>query len=295
MKHFIFRIIISIWRIAPFKRKLSGLINKNTSLKKKLYKDLRFEGEMRVNVRGKDMKLYNPGFTTIENEIFWNGINHGWEKVSINLWMDLATHAKVILDIGANSGIYTFISHTINPEATIYAFEPVKRTAVLFKKNLELNQSSNIHFIEKAVSNENGMATFYDVPAESQYSASLNEEMLKDINETISYPVEIIKLDEFEELKDKKIDLIKLDVEMHEPEALEGMIKMIKRDKPSFLIEILTDEIADKIESIIGDLNYLYFSIDEINQPKKVDHLRKSEHYNFLLIQEEVFARYIKF
>ena len=64
---------------------------------------------------------------------------------------------------------------------------------------------NNITFHQKAVSNKTGTATFYDVPSQSQYSASLKEEMLEQIENRISYQVEVIDLDNFEPLKNKKM------------------------------------------------------------------------------------------
>ena len=40
-----------------------------------------------------------------------------------------------------------------------------------------------------------------------------------------------------------KIDLLKIDVETHEPEVLEGYTKYIHLHKPTMLIEILNDEL----------------------------------------------------
>ena len=64
-------------------------------------------------------------------------------------------------------------------------------------------------------------------------------------------------MDSFDEIVINKIDLIKIDVEMHEPEAIEGMIDILKRDRPFILIEILTVEIANKILNS-KDLEKLY-------------------------------------
>ena len=105
--------------------------------------------------------------------------------------------------------------------------------------------------------------------------------MLKDAENRVSYYVDTISLDDFELLKGEKVDLIKLDVEMHEPE-IEGMLK-IKKDRPTILIEVLSDKIASEIESLIKDLDYSYFSIDEVNPPKKEKSIRKSDHFNFLI------------
>jgi len=286
MKHLLFKVIVSLWRLYPFKKGLSKLILRSNYLKNKLYKDLRFVGNFGVELKDGDFEMYNPGYTTIENELFWNGIE-GWEKVSIDIWQTLSKDARLILDIGANTGVYSLIAATINPDATIIAFEPVQRTSELFKKNLALNSNFQIELVNKAISNKNGEALFYDVDTISQYSASLNEKMLEDLENRVSYTVEVICIDNLDLLIGNKVDLIKLDVEMHEPEAIEGMLNTIKRDKPSILVEILTDEIGKQIQELLKNEDYSFYSIDEVNPPKKVMNLKKSDHYNYLLIHTD--------
>jgi hypothetical protein len=73
-------------------------------------------------------------------------------------------------------------------------------------------------------------------------------------------------------------------VEMHEPEAIEGMIELIKINKPTFLMEILTDEIANKIQKMFSEFDYLCYSIDEENKPKLLNEIGKSDFHNILLI-----------
>jgi FkbM family methyltransferase len=143
---------------------------------------------------GQPVKLFNPGFTTIENEIFWNGIENGWEKESIKQWLYYAKNAEGIVDIGANSGIYSILAHSVNPRANILAFEPVERTFDLLLKNVDLNTPNNISTYQLAVSNKNGTSLFYDVLSESQYSASLERSMLSDSIEKVSYEVDVVKL-----------------------------------------------------------------------------------------------------
>ena len=79
---------------------------------------------MVLDINGQKLYLHNPGVTTIENEIYWNGIKDGWEKISLELWQHLAKNAQVILDIGANSGIAAFIAQSVNSEAL---FMPLNR------------------------------------------------------------------------------------------------------------------------------------------------------------------------
>jgi FkbM family methyltransferase len=288
MKHFIFVVIASFWKILPQKIYFSRLLGKDSKLKRKLYQDLRFKGEMNVSIHDVKFKLYNPGITTIENEIFWFGLKESWEKVSLDIWSILSKKSKIILDIGSNTGVYAIIAAKLNPNARVIAFEPVKRTFSVLEKNIEINELTNINAYLSAVSNTNGKTLIYDVTSDSQYSASLNKDMLKNEVEVVNYEVDVLRVDSLKDLFNQKIDLIKIDVEMHEPEVIEGMINMITEHKPSIIIEILNDSIAEKIENLLQGLDYQFYNIDEINAPIKAERLSKSNHFNFLICTSEV-------
>lgn len=276
-----------MWSFPIFKGSIRFFVNRNDYLKEKLYKDLRYEGIMSVDIMGRELKIFNPGFSTLENEIYWNGLE-GWEKHTVKLWIDLCKNAtSTIVDIGANSGVFSLIANTVNDKAIVIAYEPVQRTLELFKKNLDLNPGLKIAVSEKAISNNNGEATFYDVKSDYQYSASLNKDMFKEINDFIEYKVPVTTLDDELYALENKIDLIKLDIELHEPEAIEGMMNILKRDKPTIIVEILNDKIGERIERLIKELGYLYYAIDEKNGYIKTVELKKSPSYNYLICTPE--------
>lgn len=80
---------------------------------------------------------------------------------------------------------------------------------------------------------------------------------------------------------------MKIDVETFEPEVLDGMGKYLQIFKPSLVIEILNDQVADKIEELIEGVGYLKFNIDEIHGLTRVDRLKKSSSLNYLLATKE--------
>jgi hypothetical protein len=59
------------------------------------------------------------------------------------------------------------------------------------------------------------------------------------------------------------LDLIKIDVERHEPQALDGMGSILGRDRPTLLIEILDAEIGRLVEGRIQGLGYLIYRVNE--------------------------------
>lgn len=68
---------------------------------------------------------------------------------------------KLILDIGSCDGLDSIKYSYLFPYSTIYAFEPIFKNQELIKKNIEKYKVSNIKIVAKALSNEEGFATFY--------------------------------------------------------------------------------------------------------------------------------------
>ncbi|HYV91945.1 MAG TPA: FkbM family methyltransferase [Chitinophagales bacterium] len=285
---FIYQSLIKIYVRLPFKKYICLVFRSLPVNNEKIYRDLTFKGPFTVKLPQKKFKLIHFG-STLENEIFWKGIEGGWEKVSLSIWMKLCENSKVILDIGANKGIYSLVASALNPGATIYAFEPSKNVFERFQDNIKLNHFTNIQTFDFAISNRSGKAIFYDFESDHQYSASLNKNMITNDPSKKEVTVNVKTLDDFvEENRNLKVDLLKIDVEMHETEVLEGFKVHLRQFKPTMIIEILSDAMAARIEEQLAGLDYLYFNIDEINSPKRVDHLSKSDLYNFLICREDV-------
>lgn len=222
-------------------------------------------------------------------------LKNGWEKISIDYWAKLTKISKVIFDIGANTGIYSLVAKTINPNADVYAFEPSKRVFEKLVDNCRIN-NYNIHAEQTALSNTVGETIFYDTYSKHQYSASLSSEMkdalVRDNVKINQYQVNVKTLKAvIEEHQIDRIDLIKLDVEMHEVEVLEGFGHYLDKFRPTFLIEILSDELAKRIAPHFNNKGYLYFSIDEETTPLQIPSLEKSKFHNLLICQEAVAKR----
>ena len=281
MKNF----IKSIYSLLPLKKEIFSVL-KILNLHQKFYQHLHFKGIFKVKFNTHQFLIEHYGYQ-IENELFWAGLTNGWEKISMQLWIKLCEDSTVILDIGANTGVYSLVAKAINQKSTLYGFEPVKRICEKFEKNCKLNEF-DVNCFEYAISNYDGEAIIYDMPSEHVYSVTVNKNTAPS-TKTIETKIKTKKLSTFiKEFNLAKIDLIKIDVETHEPEVLDGMEEFLTLFQPTLLIEILNDEIGQKVQSIIKNIDYLYFNIDEINIPKRVYQIKKSDYYNYLICKEDI-------
>lgn len=250
----------------------------------KFYRHLHFKGVFKVYVRKNDSFLIRHYGYQVENDIFWAGLLGRWEKQSIELWMKFSEKAKVIIDIGANTGVYSLISKSLNRDTRVIAIEPVKRIFNRLNDNILLNNFS-VESMLVAISDHSGEAVLYDTTGEHNYGASLQRNS-DDFLQTVK--VKITTMDDL--IKEKnldRIDLMKIDVEYHEPEVIKGF-SMIAKYQPSILIEILTDDIGERVQSELEKyaVTYLYFDIDERNGFRRAENIRKSSGMNYLLCTE---------
>lgn len=269
-----------LYKIVPFKRQIFTLLRR-MPISQAIYQHLYFSGVFKVEIENKSFKMIHYGYE-LENEIFWKGLE-GWEKTTFKVWSALATRANCIVDIGANTGVFSLIAKTLNNESRVIAFEPVKRVFKKLNKNVRLNDF-DITVVEAGLSNRNGIATIFDVPTEHIYSVTINKNL--NASDQVVIPTEIATttLTSFINTNQiDSIDLIKIDVETHEPEVLEGMIEILKRDRPSLIIEILNDEVAKKVDDLLGPLNYSYFVMNDKIGPQRVASIRMGVFKNYLV------------
>ena len=245
-----------------------------------LYRHLPINGWITIpSNHGRRFRMFSYG-DVVENSLFWSRDRRGEDVISLQVWERLATIADgIILDIGANTGLYALLAKTANPDATVKAFEPVKRIAKKLNRNI-VGNGYDIEVIEKAVSDKNGVATFHDSAdpdsSTNGYSASLENTF--SFNDR-SYQVDVVTLDSM--LTDAKVSLIKIDVELHEVSALRGMMAIIDRDRPSILVEVINEEIAEELTNILKPFGYEFYPIEEKKGLHVASKLRPLPGHNF--------------
>ena len=277
----------------PAKRQVFTLLRSVYVPPPALYQHLHFRGQFEVRVDGRTLLINHDGFD-LENQIFWGGLCGGREGGSMKLWIELCRGARCVFDIGANTGIYGLVAKTVNPDARVVAFEPVHRVYERLKRNCADNRF-DIQCVEKALSNYDGRAKIFDTGDEHIYSVTVNKNLQSSDTKVHEVEIETARLDSFIRSIGQlpPIDLMKIDVETHEGEVLEGMGKCLAEYRPSLLIEILNDEVAQSVERRIQGLDYLRFDLDDEGPPRFCETLRKSSHWNFLLCSRER-ARWLK-
>ena len=281
------KILKTIYKGVPFKREFFTLLKKTGTPSESIYRHLYFNGSIKVKVNnGSDFKMVHYGYR-LENELFWNGIYGNWEKNSMKLWSALAKNSKVIFDIGANTGVYSLVAKTINPNSEVHAFEPFEAIFEKLDHNAKLN-NFKINSNCTAISNYTGDAVIYTEDPNFAYSVTVNKNLWVKDKEAIKLNIKTVTLKDYIEQNNiSRIDLMKIDVETHEPEVMEGFEPYIEKFRPIILIEILNEEVALKVSNYFDPKEYSFYDIDEEFGIKKSDSLTFRSSFNYLIIPKE--------
>jgi FkbM family methyltransferase len=211
-----------------------------------------------------------------------------WERESLKIWTFLCREAKYVYDVGANTGVYSLIAKTVNTSSNVYAFEPVIRVYDRLKSNILLNKF-DIKSYCIGLSNHDGFADIYDPGGEHLYSVTINKNLLPETKCVKKTQIPISRFDSwFIQNGINGLDLMKIDVETHEPEVISGMGQLLVKYRPTMIIEVLNETVGDQINSLIDGLGYEVYSIDESHGTKKVQTITKSPSFNYLLCQPSI-------
>lgn len=281
------KMIKNVYEKIPFKREAFSLLKITANLPESVYQHLYFNGIINVKVNEKEsFKMMHYGHP-IENDLFWKGLYGSWEKQSMKLWTNLSKRSSIIFDIGANTGVYSMVSKTVNPRAEVHAFEPFEAIHQKLDYNASIN-NFKIHTNCKAISNYTGDGVIYTDGGDFAYSVTVNKNLWVKDQQPVELNIKTITLKEYiEQNRITNIDLMKIDVETHEPEVMEGFIPYFNQFKPILLIEILNDEVAQKLNNYFDVDKYSFYNIDEKAGIRRTMSLMKSDFYNYLIVPKE--------
>ncbi len=168
----------------------------------------------------------------------------------------------IVIDAGAYIGTFAvYASKKVGNKGKVFAFEPDPHTLTRLRKNLELNNVTNVSIISKGLWSENTTLTF---EAGRELGSSFVTEK-DNMVEKIEVPVTTID----EVMKDVKVKnkiFIKMNIEGSEIEAVKGAVNTIKKYKPHWAIRtnhFVDGEMTDKkVEYLLNQWSYKTTSIE---------------------------------
>lgn len=166
----------------------------------------------------------------------------------------LCDKGKISIDVGCAIG--TFINPLVANSSKVFAFEP-NDVEIDYIKNIYGHhlKSGKLEFHNIGISNYSGVATL-SIPDSSHALSSISpkkkELFEQDFNSVEQKEIIVKPIDDFNL---ENVGFIKIDVEGHEYEVLEGAIKTIESSLPTLYIEIEERHCKGNITKIVNFLN----------------------------------------
>jgi FkbM family methyltransferase len=189
------------------------------------------------------------------NGWFWpNTGEHTYKVLSAqnsykDILLPLCSKTDTMVQAGGNCGIivYPFCEHFKN----IYTFEPNSLNFLCLNMNLDLE---NVHKFQACLGSERKQ-----ISLENQFTHHNGDNGAFNVAKAPGN-IPVMRLDD---LNLQSCDLIMLDVEGYEQEALNGALETIKKFKPVLCLEMEPQWLArygatvDSVMKIVTDLNYI--------------------------------------
>jgi len=190
---------------------------------------------------------------------FWGD----YEGEACHHWIEFSRESKVVFDIGANVGLYSLLAASANPQSNVYAFEPTPEMVTALTRNIQLNGLCNIAVEPVAVGRSEQVGFLRlclgsDGTNEGMNFISSTRAADSDL------PVEVTSLDEYcGRRRIERIDLMKMDIEGGEYDALLGAHRLLQQQAIGCLFIELIEWAAnrsghsiDEIKGLLLDAGY---------------------------------------
>jgi len=147
-------------------------------------------------------------------------LEQGRESSDERVFRSLLRDGDTVIDVGANIGNLSLLASTlVGPEGKVFAIEAHPRTHSYLVGNIELNRASNVIPIHAACGCETGTVNLSENRSDDQNAVA-----------TTGVAVPLRRLDDIIGLQvNKRIALLKIDVEGYEKFVLEGASQLLAR------------------------------------------------------------------
>lgn len=180
-----------------------------------------------------------------------------WEPLSRRFFWWLAREARVVIDVGAYTGVYSVTAALATPDSAVIAVEPNPELRDLLDANLAANRlADRVEVHRLALGDRAGSAVLHQSTVAGLTSTA---SLIPSSRATGGVPVDVAVLPDL--LGDRRPDLVKIDIEGGEAAALVGAAQVLGDAQPVLLIEALTNAERNRQAEVLGPLGYGYLPV----------------------------------
>jgi FkbM family methyltransferase len=186
-----------------------------------------------------------------------------FEISETRLVQSLLREGMTFIDVGANIGYYTLIAaRLVGPTGAVHSFEPSDAMRLQLEGNVHRNGFQNVVVHSEAVARETGEVEFYASGWDANRGTS---SILPGGGRGAMRKVPSVCLDDFlASLADRRVDLIKMDVEDAEILAIEGGRRALgATDAPPLIFEAADlSPVAEMLRGLGYKIRRLHYTLE---------------------------------
>jgi FkbM family methyltransferase len=183
-----------------------------------------------MNARQRTKAILKEAFPTVW--LRWHFMHQPKSAEQELSYLDrIVPEGAVTVDVGANCGLYTRKLARLSRQ--VYAFEPSHKMADLLRRTVP----SNVSVHEIALSDQIGNAELFIPQGDHELVyglASLEPAVAESSKEVVAFSVPTARLDA---IVHQEVAFVKIDVEGHELNVLNGAVELLEHSQPVFLVE----------------------------------------------------------
>lgn len=211
-----------------------------------------------------------------------------WDENQTRLLSRLLRRGDTFLDIGANVGYFSLLAGSlVGHSGHVHAIEATPQTARRLRRNIGLNQASNVTVYNVAVADAPGTVRI-GVAHEGNWGSNSIGYAEKDLIE--SWEVPAARVDDL--VGDAAPSVIKMDIEGAEVLALRGMQRLLTEHSPVVVSEVSGYALArmghtpDDLVNLMNGLGYQGYTFEKCEiQPLDMDVVRRASEINVMFVK----------
>lgn len=216
--------------------------------------------EVRGTAHGESFVMLRPDICVVAKELYWGkGVRPRPEDaLAVEVFAILATESRVVLDVGAYTGLFTLVAGKVNLQTRLHAFEIVPDVFEWLTKNcIRNNIFDRCHLHALGLGTPDTTVRVPSTSSDSALPSFYSTDLV--FEDGVLVPIE--SLDSQISLITSGPVLIKIDVEGTENQILRHGQEFLARFEPDILCEVLHGSANGlELEALLGS-DYRYYLV----------------------------------
>lgn len=177
-----------------------------------------------------------------------------YEPGMVTLFRKTLASNMVVVDIGANLGLYTLIASKTT--RMVVAYEPEQQNATLLERTIRANGRTHVTLIRSALGDSDGTGALFLHPANKGKHSFVPTDPPEDEGDRLLVPITTLDRS-LPAIGIEHVDVVKIDVEGWEAHVIRGMRETITRNLPFLFFEYAPARIREAGEDPDAMLAFL--------------------------------------